>query len=235
MEVIYPKTLPDEILGLAAYYGVPRLRGLVRDIPDLQRGRDRRGVLACFEESDQSVNLYLNRTLWSAYRDLWAGYGSLVGTWLELLDALLHEIGHLYQLADPDFRDDYRLMGYWRSWPERDARAFARREMLRLADLNEDLFMPQTFRDWGYLGVRLGRAARGIAQQNRATTSWNWRLVCHAWQIKLRCGLHVAADHPLASWAQVVHQTRDGRRWRFLSPAQSARRWVAASCDFEVR
>ncbi|MBU0494190.1 MAG: hypothetical protein KKB13_20260, partial [Chloroflexi bacterium] len=148
MEVIYPRTLPSVALHLAAYYGVPRLRGLLWDIPQLARGRDRRGApgVACYDDADDSVNMYLNRTLWAA-QGLWSGYGSLVGTWLVFLDALLHEIGHLHQRQDPAYHYDYDEVGYTRSWPERDARAYARREMLRLADLDEQVFMPQTFRD----------------------------------------------------------------------------------------
>ena len=225
MEVYNPQLLPQEIIRLADYYGVKRLIALRRD--PRQGERKRRGVMG--EEEGGVITLFLDRIFHRGTRRIL--FAVKAGVWLQLLETLLHEVGHARQTEWPE--EEYRRSewqwGYWGCYPERDARCFAYREILRLADLDDDLFMPHHFRDWGYLGVRLSRLLSQQAENVRQAPNFSVFPVeelLSIWAARLNAGSHVPHDHPMAPFCTRVHRTRDGRRWRFLTVAQTARQQV---------
>jgi len=220
MEVINPQLLPQEIIRLADYYGVRRLIALRRD--PRQGDRKRRGVMG--EEENGVITLFLNRIFRHGLRNSASAKASL---WLQLVKLLLHEIGHSrLRWEESECLNNKAHWGYWDSYPERSARCFARREMLRLADLDEDLFMPYHFRDWGYLGARLSKLLAWQAAYARQACGFPVGELLSIWAAKLNAGDHVRWNDPWAVLCTRIHRTRDGRRWRFLTVAQTAKRLV---------
>ena len=219
MEVYNPQLLPLEIIRLADYYGVYRLIGLRRD--PRQGERQRRGRMG--EEKGGVITLFLNRIFRHGLANTICAKASL---WITLLDVLLHEIGHVRQIrwTEAEYRNNKEQWGYRDCYPERDARCFARLEILRLADLDEDLFMPHHHRDWGYLGARLSRVLAEDAKYIRQAPGFPTYALLRVWSARLNAGDHVACNDPWAPLCTRIHRTSDGRRYRFLTVAQTARR-----------
>ncbi|MBC8446519.1 MAG: hypothetical protein H8D78_02105 [Chloroflexi bacterium] len=185
MEVHNPQLLPPEIIRLADYFGVRRLVALRQD--PRQGERERQGRLGT--ESDGAVTLFLNRIC----RHGLTSSTPKASLWLMLLDTLLHEAGHTRQpwRTAAEYRNSVKGWGYWQCYAERDARCFAERELLRLADLDEDLWMPSHNRGWGYLGARLSRVLAWRAAEARQAEGFPVRVMLAIWAAKLNAGDHV--------------------------------------------
>lgn len=209
--------LPAEFWKLVAYYDPPRVRVWLNDPLASQR----KGVRG--EYNDGVIDLYMHRIWW--YGVVWSDFptaGVQVMAWLELLKTFLHEVRHCQQEASHENRPWYDWQAdtsyYQASWHERDSRAFTAREILRLATLDDDLFMPNTFS--GYLGSRVGRLMGKMA---RAVRDGHYGELVPLYASMERAGAHIPCHHPCAKYEDRlrVHRTPSGRRYRYLSPAQA--------------
>lgn len=210
MEVHNPKLLPRELISLADYYGLKRLVAL---------HRGERYVLG--KAGDSQAFLYPDKIFRHAGN---LGSSLKAAVWILSLETLLHEIAHTMWHHESAWVRNAQIVRK----SEAEACCFARKELLRLADLDDDLFMPYQFRDWGYLGVRIGQALQSHAEHIRQTESIGDCIssLFTIWAAKLNAGNHVRWADPWARHCTRIHYTSDGRRWRFLTVAQMARAHV---------
>ncbi len=232
MEVTNGHFVPHELLRIAYYYVSPypplAIRAFINDpfAHPFSKWYKRKGTMGeyCSDGNTVAVHLFLRRV------QLFNSFARFVPPpmcfWLGLLEVLLHEIRHHLQVYESDAarHDDYGQGSYRRSWPERDARQFAFREIKRLAELDDDLFMPWHSADMGYLGAVTSRWLKAAAKEVREHPD-RW-VVTHMLREAKERAVHVGHRNPLAHVAEsdgVVWQDKRGHKYRYLRLGQAVR------------
>jgi hypothetical protein len=160
----YGEVLPNEMRSICSYYAGQTKRpvNLISYIKDPiqsigEDGYDeRRKLFGQYYRDPDRIFLYLER-ICKKHPIMWPLTPGL-GSWLAVLEVLLHEMGHHFQKENPFFEDNFASRGYWDCWAERDARQFAWQEIHRLAELDKNLFAPRNYADLGYLGIEASRS-----------------------------------------------------------------------------
>jgi hypothetical protein len=160
----YGEVLPNAMRSISYYYAGQTKRpvNLISYIKDPiqsigEDGYDeRQGLLGQYCNDPNLIFLYLER-ICERHPAMWPLTPGL-GSWLAVLEVLMHEIGHHLQKENPFYEDNFASRGYWDCWSERDARQFAWQEIHRLAELDKNLFAPRNYADLGYLGIQASRS-----------------------------------------------------------------------------
>jgi len=205
MFVLDQAGMPDSFWEIAYYYGAENV--VFSNQPK------RNSPYGSYCPRNNTIMLYAN-THWKCQR-LRSLYPHVNLMWPAILHTLLHEIRHQQQHERGEFTQGFEESRQSREYSELDAQAFASKEMLRLAALDERIFMPPV-REWkGYFGARGGKLQGRYAQWIREG-EYRWLVPLYGYMES--AGAHVPYDDELKDYRNlIIHKTPSGRKYRYLT------------------